>query len=79
MTLPKPRFSFKHLRHSLLHLRPEFTALQIRWNDLYALTLSPTALAEFMTPLPNWNGLPSPAQDTKLPNLLPLPILPETS
>ena len=79
MTLLKPRFSFKQLRHSLLNLRQEFTALQIRWSNLYALTLSPTALAEFMTLLPNWNRLPSPAQDTKLGHLLPLPILPEMS
>jgi len=79
MTLPKPRFTFKQLRHSLLHLRQEFTALQTRWNNLYALTLSPTALAEFMTPLPNWNRLPSPAQDTKLQHLLPLPIFSEMS
>jgi len=79
LTLPKPQFSFKQLRHSLLHLCQEFTALQTRWNDLYALTLSPTALAEFITPLPNWNRLPSPAQDTKLRHLLPLPILPEMS
>jgi len=77
MTLPKPRFSFKQLRHSVLHLCQEFTALQTRWNDLYALMLSPNALTESMTPLPNWNRLSSPGQDTKLPYLLPLPILPE--
>ena len=48
-------------------------------NETYALTQSPTALEEFMTPLPNWNPLPSPVQDTKPPHLLPLPLLPETS
>jgi len=79
MTLPKPRFSFKHLRRSLLHWGQEFIAPQTTWNNLYALTLLPTALAEFMTPLPNRNRLPLPAQDTKLRHLLPLPLLPEMS
>jgi len=77
MTLPEPRFSFKQLRHSLLYLLQEFTALQTRWNNLYALILSPTALAEFMTPLPNWNRFPLPAQHTQLLHLVPVPILPE--
>jgi len=79
MTLPKPQFSFKKLRDGLLQLRQEFTALQIRRNDLYALTLSPTALAESMTLFPNWNRLPLPAQDMKLHYLFPLPTLPEMS
>ena len=79
LTPVKPRYSSKQLSHSLLLLRREFTALQGTWNRLCALTLLPTALEEFMTPLPNWNRLPSPAQDTTLPPLLPLPALPQMS
>ena len=67
----------QQLSHSLLLLRREFTALQDTWNHLCALTLLPTALEEFMTPLPNWNQLPSPAQDTIPPHLLPLPASPQ--
>ena len=77
--LLKPRFSSRQLNLTLQHLRRDFTALHTTWNETYALTLSPTALEEFMTPLPNWNQLPSPVQDTKPPQLIPLPVLPETS
>ena len=79
MTPAKPRYSSKQLSHSLLLLRREFTALQDTWNRLCALMLLPTALEEFMTPLPNWNQLPSPAQDPVPPPLLPLPALPQMS
>ena len=79
MILPIPRFSSRQLSLSLQHLRQDFTALKTTWNKTYALTLSPTALEEFMTPLPNWNQLPSSVQDTKLLQLLPLPALPEKS
>ena len=79
MTLPKPGFSFKQLNHSLLHFCPEFKALQTKWHTLHALTLSPTALEEFMPLLPNWTPLPSPARDMQLPHLLPLPLLLEIS
>ena len=77
LTLAKPRYSSKQLSHSLLLLCPEFTALQDTWNRHCILTLLPTALEEFMTPLSNWNQLPSPAQDTIQPNLLPLLALPQ--
>ena len=71
------RYSSKQLSHSLPLLRREFTALQDTWNHLCALTLLPTALEEFMTPLPNCNQLPSPAYDTILPHLPPLSALPQ--
>ena len=79
LTPAKPRYSSKQLSHSLLLCRQEFTALRDTWNHLCPLTLLPTALEEFMTPLPNWNQLPSPALDTIRPSLLPLPTLPQMS
>ena len=80
LTIPlKPRYSSKQLSLSLQHLRRDFTALQTTWNETYALMLSPTALEEFMTPLPNWNQLPSPVQDTKTLHPPPLPAFPEKS
>ena len=79
LTPARPRYSSKRLSHSLRLLRQGFTALQDTWNHLCALTLLPTTLEEFMTPLPNWNQFPLPAEDTIPPHLLPLPALPQMS
>ena len=79
LTPAKPRYTSKQRSHNLLLLRQVFSAIQDTWNRRCILTLLPTALEEFMTPLPNWNQLPAPAQDMILPPLLPLPALPQMS
>ena len=58
---------------SRLHSPANHMERNLRFN---AIT---NCFGEFMTPLANWNQLPSPVQDTKPLHLLPLPALPERS